>query len=101
MVDDVIKVLLVEGDGALELTNVERLSDATTQLRQQRFDAVLVDLMLPDSSGLATVGSVQARAPDLPIIVYSGVGADDVMFAREAIRGGAEEFLPKYLVTRT
>jgi hypothetical protein len=47
------------------------------------------------------VGSVPAGAPVLPISVYRGVGADDVMFAREAVRGGAEEFLPKYLVTRT
>lgn len=115
MADDVIKVLLVEDnptdarvaaellgtDVGFELTHVERLSEAATQLREQRFDAILLDLMLPDSSGLATVDSVQERAPDLPIIVYSGFGVDDVMFAREAIRGGAQEFLPKSLVSRT
>jgi diguanylate cyclase (GGDEF)-like protein len=88
--------LLGEGSG-FELTHVERLSEATAQLGKGGFDAVLLDLMLPDSSGLATVSSVHDRAPDLPIIVYSGFGAEDVMFAREAVRGGAQDFMPKGL----
>jgi diguanylate cyclase (GGDEF)-like protein len=88
------------GDGwGFELTDVERLSEPATQLGKGGFDAVLLDLMLPDSSGLATVSSVHDRAPDLPIIVYSGFGAEDVLFAREAVRGGAQDFLPKGLAT--
>jgi diguanylate cyclase (GGDEF)-like protein len=108
-----IKVLLVEdtpGDARLaaeflgelsgfELTHVERLSEATATLGKGGFDAVLLDLMLPDSSGLATVSSVHERAPDLPIIVYNGFGADDVLFAREAVRGGAQDLLPKSAAT--
>ena len=39
--------------------------------------------------------------PDVPIIVYSGFGDEDVMFACEAIRGGAQEFLPKSQATPT
>ena len=85
MMDAAIKVLLVEDNpvdariaaellgknGAFELTHVARLSEAAQQLSEQRFDAVLLDLMLPDSSGLATVDSVQERAPDVPIVVYT------------------------------
>jgi diguanylate cyclase (GGDEF)-like protein len=113
MTDAVIKVLLVEDnpvdarlaakllgtEGEFELTHVERLSEAAQQLSQHRFDAVLLDLMLPDSSGLATLDGVQERAPDVAIVVYSGFGDEDVMFACEAIRGGAQEFLPKTVVT--
>lgn len=108
-----IRVLLVEDSATdarmaaqmlgrqsgFELTHVERLSEATDKLGNGVFDAVLLDLMLPDSSGLATVSSVHDRAPDLPIIVYSGFGADDVLFAREAVRGGAQDFLPKHLTS--
>ncbi len=90
--------LLGENSG-FELTHVERLSEATAKLGSGGFDAVLLDLMLPDSTGLATVSSVHDRAPDLPIIVYSGFGAEDVLFAREAVRGGAQDFLPKHLTT--
>lgn len=109
MVDGAIKVLLVEdnpvdarlavellrADDGFAVTHVDCLAAAAEQLGRGRFDAVLLDLMLPDSHGLATVSSLQDRAPDLPIIVYSGFGAEDVLFAREAIRGGAQEFLPK------
>ncbi len=109
MTDAVIKVLLVEdnpvdarmaakllgADGEFELTHVERLSEAAQQLSQHRFDAVLLDLMLPDSSGLATLDGVHERAPDVPIVVYSGFGDEDLMFACEAIRGGAQEFCPR------
>ncbi len=113
MTDAAIKVLLVEdnpvdarlaaallgADGEFELTHVERLSEATRELSEHHFDAVLLDLMLPDSSGMATIDGVQERAPDVPIVVYSGFGDEDVMFACEAIRGGAQEFLPKSLAT--
>ncbi len=78
MTDAAIKVLLVEDNpvdarmaaellgrnGAFELTHVERLSEAAAQLEEQRFDAVLLDLMLPDSSGLATVESVTKSLRD-------------------------------------
>jgi diguanylate cyclase (GGDEF)-like protein len=108
-----IKVLLIEdspsdarlaaeflGAGAgFELTHVGRLSEAAAKLCTGGFDAILLDLMLPDSSGLATVSSVHDRAPDLPIIVYSGFGAEDLLFAREAVRGGAQDFLPKSLAS--
>jgi diguanylate cyclase (GGDEF)-like protein len=90
--------LLGEGSG-FELTHVDRLSKAAAKLDRGGFDAVLLDLMLPDSSGLATVSRVHDRAPDLPIIVYSGFGAEDIMLAREAVRGGAQDFLPKSLAT--
>jgi diguanylate cyclase (GGDEF)-like protein len=89
---------LGEGSG-FELTHVGRLSEAAARLEKGGFDAVLLDLMLPDSTGLATVSSVHDRAPDLPIIVYSGCSAEDMLFAREAVRGGAQDFLPKSLVT--
>jgi diguanylate cyclase (GGDEF)-like protein len=113
MMSGAIRVLLIEDsaddariaaellgeDCGFELTHVGRLSEATARLGKGGFDAVLLDLMLPDSCGLATVSRVHDRAPDLPIIVYSGFGAEDVMFAREAVRGGAQDFLPKSLVT--
>jgi len=86
-----IKVLLIEdspsdarvaaeclGEGSgFELTHVDRLSEATARLGKGGFDAILLDLMLPDSAGLATVSSVHDRAPDLPIIVLSAIDAGD------------------------
>jgi diguanylate cyclase (GGDEF)-like protein len=108
-----IKVLLIEHgpadgsataellgqDAGLEVTHVERLSEAIALLGKCRFHAILVDLMVPDASGLATVTGVHDRAPDLPIIVHGGFQDEDALFAREAVRCGAQDFLPKSLAT--
>jgi diguanylate cyclase (GGDEF)-like protein len=108
-----IKVLLIEHgpsdarataellgqDAGLEVSHVERLGEALTLLGKCRFHAVLVDLPLPDASGLATVRGVHDRAPDLPIIVCGGFDDEDAQFAREAVRCGAQDVLPRSLAT--
>jgi CheY-like chemotaxis protein len=107
-----IEVLLIEdnpGDRRLiEITlsdvseprfrvrSAERLSDALAALEEGRTDVVLLDLSLPDSSGLATFHSLRERAPDLPIVVMSGLEDNDV--ALEAVAAGAQDYLPKNIV---
>ena len=80
---------------AFELTRVGRLSDAVRRLDEAGHDAVLLDLMLPDSTGLATLNRLRGRAPDVMIVVLTGLGDQDLGLAREAVRGGAQDFLPK------
>jgi len=50
-------------------TRVNALNNATLLLRQELFDAIILALDLPDSSGVATFDSVDAQIPDMPIIV--------------------------------
>jgi two-component system cell cycle response regulator len=92
---------LLGPDGGFGITRAESLAEGIDKLGERHFDAVLLDLMLPDSQGLGTLCSVQDRVPEVPIIVYSGFGADDILFAREAIRIGAQDFLPKSEAKRT
>lgn len=108
-----IRVLLVEDSATdarlaqemlgtqagFELTLAEQLSEADSALERDRFDAILLDLMLPDSRGLATIDRMLDRAPDVPIVVLSGFGANDTLFAREAVRSGAQDFLPKWVAS--
>jgi signal transduction histidine kinase len=54
---------------------------------------VLVDLTLSDSSGLETFLRVAEAAPDLPIVVLSGL--QDVALAIETVRLGAQDYLVK------
>ncbi len=109
MSDELIKVLLVEdnpGDSRLikellsdtssstfEIETTERLSDALTILRERRFDVILLDLSLPDSTGLETLIKAQAKVPQLAIIVLTGL--DDESMAVEAVRRGAQDYLVK------
>src|SRR5207302_1286937 len=61
------------------------------------FDAVLLDLQLPDSRGLDTFRSVQKSAPALPVVVLSGF--EDETTALTAVQEGAQDYLVKTGVT--
>ena len=75
------------------LSHAELMSEAVTLLSQHPFDAILLDLSLPDSHGLATVEQANAAAPGVPIVVLTGL--DDEAAGIEAVRKGAQDFLVK------
>lgn len=76
-----------------KIVQAERLSEAIGILKKARFDVVLTDLMLPDSSGLATFRKVLEHARDSAVIVLSG--AEDKTIALAAVREGAQDFILK------
>ena len=69
------------------------LADAIAAVRQHKPDVVLLDLSLPDSSGLGTVQAMRAALPDAPIIVLTGL--DDNALAVAALEAGAQDYLVK------
>ncbi|MFO0705421.1 MAG: GGDEF domain-containing response regulator [Nitrospira sp.] len=76
-----------------DVTHVTRLSEAFTRLARERFDAILLDLSLPDAYGLPTLKQVQATCPTIPIIVLSGVS--DQALSLQAVQQGAQDYLVK------
>ncbi|MBI3357207.1 MAG: GGDEF domain-containing response regulator [Nitrospirae bacterium] len=76
-----------------DVTHVTRLSEALTHLARARFDAVLLDLSLPDGYGLSTLRQMQAANPTIPIIVLSGFS--DQTLALQAVQNGAQDYLVK------
>lgn len=75
------------------VTEARCLSDAREAFLRQRFDAVLLDLKLPDGNGIDWITEVRGLYPDMPVIVITGFG--DIPLAVEAMRRGAYNFLPK------
>jgi signal transduction histidine kinase len=89
-----LKLTLEEvAEDSFELTHVKRMSEALGRLASDPFDAILLDLSLPDSRGVETVKKINAAAPHLPIIVLTGL--DDKETGMEAVRQGAQDFLLK------
>jgi signal transduction histidine kinase len=85
------------------LTHRERLADALAGIGSSSFDAVLLDLNLPDSLGLDTVARMIAAAPNLPVIVLTGF--EDEFTGVKAVEMGAQDYLVKgrvseFIVTR-
>ena len=72
---------------------VVRLQDALQSLKEKSFDLVLLDLSLPDAQGLDTLARVREAAPDLPIVIMTGL--NDESMAVEAVRRGAQDYLVK------
>ncbi len=77
----------------VEVVHVETLSAARPHLLEGQFDAVLLDLSLPDSRGLATVEQAASLNPRVPIIVLTGLA--DEAIGTEAVRKGAQDYLVK------
>lgn len=79
--------------------HVTRLSDGLALLSREHWDAVLLDLGLPDSQGLDTLRLLQATGFAVPVIVLSG--ANDKELTLTAGEHGAHDFLEKNQLTGT
>lgn len=87
-------------DRLLEVASLERagrLEAGLAAIEDGDPDVVLLDLMLPDSEGLATLEAVAGRAPHLPIVVLTG--RTDAGLGPSAIRQGAQDYLTKGRIT--
>jgi signal transduction histidine kinase len=85
--------ILSSGVTDLSVSVAASLRESTDHLKNNHIDAILLDLSLPDSSGLETVQRVRGACPDMPIVVLTGV--DDEKTGVEAVRMGAQDYLVK------
>lgn len=90
-----IEYILADTQGlSFELTWAETLTAGVEQLRTKRADVVLLDLGLPESSGLETLQRLFAQAPKMqPLVVLSGLADESV--ALQAVQSGAQDYLVK------
>lgn len=84
------KLLGTEG---VSVCHADRLSRALVLLRQEHFDLILLDLMLPDSQGFDTFTVTKAEARHTPIVVLTGI--DDEELGVRAVAQGAQDFFTK------
>ena len=82
-----------ENGSTFEVLHVHSLQEAMRMVRKRTFDAALIDLSLPDSSGLSTFSKLKNSQPELPTIILTGL--DDEETAKRAITLGAHDYLPK------
>ncbi len=93
---DIIKMCLDEPDSMglkFELERADRLEVGLKLLETARFDALLLDLSLPDSRGLDTIKRVFDRGFQIPILVMTNLGDEGMAF--EAMRLGAQDYMVK------
>jgi serine phosphatase RsbU (regulator of sigma subunit) len=105
--NDAVTVLLVEDDDGDALLVEDLLAETLERARVSRVrtfadalgkldagvDCVLLDLQLPDAAGLDTVMRLRARAPDISLVVLTGL--DDEAAGAAAVDAGAQDYLVK------
>ena len=84
---------LREPGTAWKLIQADRLAQGLEILGHGPLDAILLDLNLPDSQGLATFTAVQQTAPTIPIIMCTA--NDDEALAIRTVNAGAQDYLVK------
>lgn len=67
--------------------------EALELLRAGDLDVMLMDLSLPDQSGVETLAAIKARAPELPVLILSGF--PESHYATTLLRQGASGYLNK------
>lgn len=107
---DETRVLLVEDDavdaewakralrrpgegGSFVASWASTLEEALERVGEQEFDVILLDLSLPDCTGSETLRRMHEAAPDVALIVLTGLGDDE--FGQNAVRHGAQDYLVK------
>ncbi|HKQ37087.1 MAG TPA: ATP-binding protein, partial [Verrucomicrobiae bacterium] len=75
------------------LQRVNTAAEGVERLKSADVDLVLLDLSLPDSSGLDTFMRIHGQAPKLPVIVLSGETNEEI--AIQTMRAGAQDYLAK------
>jgi len=104
-----VKILLIEDNPAdarlvrewlkeagaeqFHLEHAERLDAGLKLLTEKGFDAVLLDLGLPDSQGLGALKAVRTKAPATPVVVLTGLSDEAV--GMKAVQEGAQDYLIK------
>jgi FixJ family two-component response regulator len=79
----------------VEFDPATRMSEVTPE-RVAAASCAILDLSLPDASGLEALHALRAISADVPIIVLTGF--DDLEIGLSAIRNGAEDYLVKNYV---
>lgn len=101
-----MRVLLVEDDEILlnglqvglglagfTIDVVSSCADASAALRNADFDAIVLDLMLPDGSGLDVLGELRARQVGTPVLLLTA--RDSVADRVGGLDAGADDYLGK------
>ena len=88
-----LRLALLEQYPAARFAEATNAHEALEHARTTSFDAILLDITMPDRSGLDILLDMKSAQPDTPILVVSMHGEEQ--FALRALRAGASGYINK------
>jgi two-component system invasion response regulator UvrY len=88
-----VRQILLQHDRSTTVGEAATAQAALQLLRESRWDIVILDLSLPDRSGMQLLSEIKRDQPDLPVVVLSMHGEDE--YAVRALRLGASGYMTK------
>jgi two-component system, NarL family, invasion response regulator UvrY len=88
-----LKRILQECDDCAVTAEAESVEGALSWLRRRSFDLVLLDISLPQRTGLDLLKTIKRERPKLPVLILSAYREDH--YAVRALKDGADGYLNK------
>ncbi len=88
-----IRQLLIDRGVARDVTEAENGGDAMAAVDKQEFDAILLDISLPDTNGIEVLKRLKRKLPRTPVLMFSMYREDQ--YAVRALKAGAAGYLSK------
>ncbi|EMA31919.1 PAS domain S-box protein [Haloarcula japonica] len=90
---DLTATFLEREDDRFTVETATSASAGKERLEQSQFDCVVSDYEMPGQNGIAFLKSVREQYPDLPFILFTGKGSEEV--ASDSISAGVTDYLQK------
>ncbi len=85
--------LFLERSGQFHVDTVTSAQEAMQKIKSMSYDAIVSDYQMPEMDGIALLKTIRAEFSDLPFIIFTGKGREDVVI--EAFENGADFYLQK------
>ncbi|MCW2557089.1 MAG: rsbU, partial [Mycobacterium sp.] len=88
-----VEELISDANADIRVVWVRSMADAERKMADVRPDCVLLDLKLPDATGISALDRIAKRADNVPVVVLTGF--NDEHFGVSAVASGAQDYLVK------
>jgi PAS domain S-box-containing protein len=85
--------IFLEGSSIFDVDTVQSGKEALDILRQREYEGIISDYQMPEMDGIELLRIVRSRYPDLPFILFTGKGREDVVI--QAFDAGADYYIQK------
>lgn len=89
----------LERGGAFTVETTESSIEALVLLQKREYDGIISDYQMPEMDGIALLKKVRVRHPDLPFILFTGKGREEIVI--QAFDAGADYYVQKGGETRS